>query len=208
MRIAVALAVVTVVATACGGAAQPTPTPTPRPTVPAVRTPFSAPGNPTPTPVCPGAPNQASTKATITLEKGGTIVIQLRPDKAPKTVSIFALKAKVGFYNGLAFHRVVVNFVAQGGDPFSRVGDPNASRVGQGGGTECTELSDLPFVKGAVGMARGSDVNISNDSQFFLCTGECRHLDGLYTNFGLITSGQDVADGIQIGDRITTITVE
>ena len=207
MRLAAALAAVAVVASACGGATQATPTPTPRQTVPAARTPFSAPGNPTPTPICPGAPNQAS-KATITLEKGGAIVIQLRPDKAPKTVSIFAQKATSAFYNGLDFHRVVVNFVAQGGDPFSRVGDPNSNRVGQGGGTECTELSDLPFVKGAVGIARGSDINISNDSQFFLCTGECRHLDGLYTNFGLITTGQDVADGIQIGDRIKTIIVE
>ena len=207
MRIAAALAAVVMVATACGSAAA-APTPTPRRTVPPVQTSFTAPGNPTPTALCPGAPNQASTKATITLEKGGTIVIQLRPDKAPKTVSIFALKAKSGFYNGLTFHRVVVNFVAQGGDPFSRAGDPNGDKVGQGGGTECTELSDLPFVKGAVGMARGNDINISNDSQFFLCTGECRHLDKLYTNFGLITSGQDVADKIVVGDRIKTITVE
>lgn len=200
MRLFAALAVVAVVATACGSSASASPTPTPRRTVPPVQT--------TQSPVCPGAPNQASGKATITLEKGGTIVIQLRPDKAVKTVSIFALKANSGFYNGLSFHRVVVNFVAQGGDPFSRAGDPNANLVGQGGGTECTELSDLPFVKGAVGMARGNDINISNDSQFFLCTGECLHLNGLYTNFGLIISGQDVADAIKVGDRIKTITVQ
>lgn len=200
-------AAVVVIATACGSTAA-APTATPRRTAPAAQTSFTAPGNPTPTPLCPGAPNQTATKATITLEKGGAIVIQLRPDKAPKTVSIFSLKAKSGFYDGLAFHRVVVNFVAQGGDPFSRIGDPNASRVGQGGGTECTELSDLPFIKGAVGMARGSDINVSNDSQFFLCTGECRSLDKLYTNFGLITNGQDVADKIVVGDRIKSITVE
>jgi peptidylprolyl isomerase len=207
VRIAAALAAFVVVATACGSTAA-APTATPRRTVPAVQTPFTAPGNPTPTPLCPGAPNQNATKATITLEKGGTIVIQLRPDKAPKTVSIFALKAKQGFYSGLTFHRVVANFVAQGGDPFSRAGDPNVDKVGQGGGQECTELSDLPFVKGAVGMARANDINISNDSQFFLCTGECLHLNNLYTNFGLITSGQDVADKIVIGDRIKTIIVE
>jgi len=206
VRLFAALAVVAVVASACGSSVSATPTP--RRTVPPVQTSFTAPGNPTQSPVCPGAPNQASGKATITLETGGTIVIQLRPDKAPKTVSIFALKANSGFYNGLSFHRVVANFVAQGGDPFSRAGDPNANLVGQGGGQECTELSDLPFVKGAVGMARGNDINISNDSQFFLCTGECMHLNKLYTNFGLITSGQDVADGIKIGDRIKTITVQ
>jgi cyclophilin family peptidyl-prolyl cis-trans isomerase len=206
VRIAALVAVV-VIATACGSTAA-APTVTPRRTVPPVQTSFTAPGNPTPTPLCPGVPNQTATKATITLEKGGTIVIQLRPDKAPKTVSIFDLKAKSGFYNGLTFHRVVVNFVAQGGDPFSRAGDPNAARVGQGGGTECTELSDLPFLKGAVGMARANDINISNDSQFFICTGECTHLNNLYTNFGQVVSGQDVADKILIGDRIKTITVE
>jgi cyclophilin family peptidyl-prolyl cis-trans isomerase len=184
--------VVVLALTACGSTAA-APTPTPIRTAPPVTR------SATPTPLCPGAPNQASTKATITLEKGGTIVIQLRPDKAPKTVSIFALKAKSSFYNGLTFHRVVANFVAQGGDPLGN---------GTGGGQECTELSDLPFVKGAVGMARGSDINISNDSQFFLCTGECRHLDNMYTNFGQIISGQDVADKIVIGDKIKSITVE
>jgi len=196
-----AFAAVAMLASACGStAAAPTATP--------IRTNATVTRAATPTPLCPGAPNQPSAKATITLLNGGTIVIQLRPDKAPKTVSIFALKARQGFYNGLAFHRVVPNFVAQGGDPFSRAGDPNANLVGQGGGQECTELSDLPFVKGAVGMARGNDITISNDSQFFLCTGECLHLNGQYTNFGLITSGQAVADAIKVGDRIKTITVE
>lgn len=200
MRFA-ALAAIALVVGACGGsAAAPTPTP--------VRTTAPFTGTTTPTPLCPGAPNQASSKATITVANGGVIVIQLRPDKAPKTVSIFALKAKQGFYDGLAFHRVVANFVAQGGDPYSRAGDPNAALVGQGGGQECTELSDLPFVKGAVGMARGNDIKISNDSQFFLCTGECLHLNGQYTNFGLITSGQAVADAIKVGDRIKSIIVE
>ena len=200
MRFA-ALAAIALVVGACGGsAAAPIATP--------VRTTAPVTGTTAPTPLCPGAPNQASGKATITMVNGGVIVIQLRPDKAPKTVSIFALKAKQGFYDGLAFHRVVANFVAQGGDPYSRAGDPNAALVGQGGGQECTELSDLPFVKGAVGMARGNDIKISNDSQFFLCTGACLHLNGQYTNFGLITSGQDAADAIKVGDRIKTITVE
>jgi len=187
----VALATVIAITAACGSTAAP-PSPTPVRTVPTIRT-------AAPTVVCPGAPNQPSTRATVTLEKGGAIVIQLRPDKAPRTVSIFALKAKSGFYDGLTFHRVVPNFVAQGGDP---KGD------GTGGGQQCTELSDLPFLKGAVGVARGGDINISNDSQFFFCTGECRHLDKMYTNFGQITSGQEIADKIAVGDKIKTITVE
>ncbi|MDQ6858156.1 MAG: peptidylprolyl isomerase [Chloroflexota bacterium] len=193
MRLAAAFAAIVVIATACGGAAAPaTATQVLRTTPPVTRT-------ATPTPLCPGAPNQASTKATITLEKGGSIVIQLRPDKAPKTVSIFALKAKSGFYDGLTFHRVVAGFVVQGGDP---KGD------GTGGGNQCTELSDLPFIKGAVGIARGNDINISNDSQFFVCIGNCLNLNGAYTNFGQVISGQDVADNVKIGDKIKTITVE
>src|SRR5258706_42147 len=88
----------------------------------------------------------------------GSIVIQLRPDKAPKTVSNFAFRANKGLYDGLTFHRVVANFVIQGGDP---KGD------GTGGNTQCTELSDLSFVKGAVGIARANDISISNDFQFF-----------------------------------------
>jgi len=192
VRLLAALAAAAVVASACGSTVASS-TPTPIRTVAVART-------ATATPLCPGAPNQASSKATIALENGGTIVIQLRPDKAPKTVSIFALKAKTGFYNGLTFHRVVPGFVIQGGDPN---GD------GTGGGKECTEPSDLPFIKGAVGMARQpTPIEISNDSQFFICIGECRNLDRLYTNFGQVISGQDVADNVRIGDKIKSITVE
>jgi peptidylprolyl isomerase len=188
-----ALAFVLGLTAACGSpAAAPSPTPTP------LRTAAVA-GTAAPSVLCQGAPNQPSTKATITLDKGGTIVIQLRPDKAPKTVSNFAIRANTGKYDGLTFHRVVANFVVQGGDP---KGD------GTGGGTQCTELSDLPFVKGAVGIARGNDIKVSNDYQFYICIGACLHLNNMYTNFGQVTSGQDVADAIKIGDKIKTIRVE
>lgn len=128
------------------------------------------------------------------------IVIQLRSDKAPNTVANFARKARACAYDGLTFHRVIANFVAQGGDPR---GD------GGGGGRQPTELSDLLFITGAVGIARTAEtVDVSNDSQFFICTGACRHLDGGYTNFGQVISGQDVANGIRQGDRILTIRIE
>ena len=191
MRIAAFLAALAVVTSACGAQVA-TSTPTPIRTGPVART-------ASPSIVCQGAPNQPSSKATITLEKGGTIVIQLRPDKAPMTVSNFAIRANTGRYDGLIFHRVVAGFVIQGGDPLG---------TGFGGSTQCTELSDLPFVKGAVGVARGDDIKQSNDYQFFLCIGECSHLNGLYTNFGKVISGQDVADKVQIGDKIKSIRVE
>ena len=143
---------------------------------------------------------EPATKATIELAKGGAIVIQLRPDKAPGTVANFARKARACAYDGLTFHRVIADFVAQGGDPR---GD------GTGGGRQPTELSDLPFITGALGIARTAEtVEVSNDSQFFICTGRCRHLDGAYTNFGQVTGGQDVANGIRQGDRILTIRIE
>ena len=181
------------ITTACGStAAAPRPTPTRLATAPAIRT-------AAPTIACPSAPDQPSSKATIILEKGGTIVIQLRPDKAPKTVSNFASISNKGQYDGLTFHRVVANFVIQGGDP---KGD------GTGGGNQCTELSDLPFVKGAVGIARGGDIKISNLNQFYICIGDCLNLNGAYTNFGQVITGQDVADKVVVGDKIKTIRVE
>ena len=136
--------------------------------------------------------------ATVELEDGGSFAFELRPDKAAKTVANFVQKAKAGFYDGLTFHRVVPGFVAQGGDPLG---------TGTGGGDQPTELSDLPFKKGAVGVARGGNIEISNDSQFYVCTGDAPHLNGKYTNFGQITSGQDVVDRLRVGARIKAITV-
>ena len=192
MRPLVLLAALAITASCGSTAAAPTPTPTRLATATAVRT-------AAPTIACPSVPGQPSTKATIVLEKGGSIVIQLRPDKAPKTVSNFASISNKGQYDGLTFHRVVANFVIQGGDP---KGD------GTGGGNQCTELSDLPFLKGAVGIARGGDIKISNLNQFYICIGDCLDLNGAYTNFGQVISGQDIADKVVVGDKIKTIRVE
>lgn len=186
------------VAVSCGGAAQPAPAPlrTAAATVaPAVAR--------TPAPTAAAFPcptgGQPATKATIELVKGGSIVIALRADKAPCTVANFAKNAREGKYDGLTFHRVEPAFVIQGGDP---------EGTGRGGGNQATELSDLPFTTGAVGIARGGDIKVSNLMQFFACTGSCRHLDGAYTNFGQVTGGQDAADGVRVGDRIKTIRIE
>ena len=70
-----------------------------------------------------------------------------------------------------------------------------------------SELNDLPFAKGAVGIARGPDIKVNNDSQFFVVKSDASWLNNQYTNFGQVTSGQDVVNGIRIGDKIKKITV-
>ena len=142
---------------------------------------------------------KAPSKAVITLAKGGTITIALRPDKAPNTVTNFANVALSGCYDGLTFHRFDPGFVIQGGDP---------SGDGTGADKQPAEYNDLSFVKGAVGIARGQDKAINSKFQFFICVGECKFLDNNYTNFGLVTDGQSVAEGVRVGDKIKSITVE
>jgi cyclophilin family peptidyl-prolyl cis-trans isomerase len=172
---------------ACGSAASTTGAP---PTAGGTKTP-----NPTPTPT--GTPKSA-TKATVELAKGGSFTIALRPDKAPQTVDRFAGKARGGFYNNLTFHRVE-DWVVQGGDPLG---------TGTGGEKVPSEYNDLSFKLGAVGIARGPDPAINNGSQWFVVLKDSTFLDKQYTNFGQVTSGMDVVNGIKIGDKIKSITVE
>jgi peptidyl-prolyl cis-trans isomerase B (cyclophilin B) len=139
-----------------------------------------------------------ATKATVELAKGGSFTIALRPDKAPATVDRFAGKARSGFYNNLSFHRVE-DWVVQGGDP---------SGNGSGGEKVPSEYNDLSFKLGAVGIARGQDPAINNGSQWFICKKDSTFLDKQYTNFGNVTAGMDVVQGIKIGDKIKSITVE
>jgi peptidyl-prolyl cis-trans isomerase B (cyclophilin B) len=136
--------------------------------------------------------------ATIELERGGSFTIALRPDKAAKTVENFVAKATSGFYDGKTFHRVE-DWVVQGGDP---------DGTGRGGGKMPSELNDLPFTKGAAGIARGPDIKINNDSQFFVVKANADWLNNQYTNFGAVTSGIEVVQGIRVGDRIKSIKIE
>jgi peptidyl-prolyl cis-trans isomerase B (cyclophilin B) len=152
-------------------------------------------GNKTATPT--GTPKPA-TKATVELAKSGSFTIALRPDKAPQTVDRFAGKARSGFYNNLTFHRVE-DWVVQGGDPLG---------TGSGGEKVPSEYNDLSFKLGAVGIARGPDPAINNGSQWFVVKKDSTFLDTQYTNFGQVTSGMDVVQGIKIGDKIKSITVE
>lgn len=129
----------------------------------------------------------------------GDILIKLYPDKAPNTVANFLSKAESGFYTNLTFHRVEPGFVIQGGDPLGN---------GTGGGKIASELNDVPFKRGSVGVARGMDRAVSNDAQFYIClaTETCSHLTGEYVNFGEVIDGMDVVDKIVVGDKITGLT--
>ena len=87
----------------------------------------------------------------------------------------------------------------QGGDPAGN---------GTGGGQMATELNNNPFIRGSVGVARGGNIEISNDSQFFITKNDAPHLDSLYTNFGQVSRGLEVVDSLAIGDKIISIRVE
>jgi peptidyl-prolyl cis-trans isomerase B (cyclophilin B) len=138
-----------------------------------------------------------ATQAVIKTSKGD-ITVALYPEDAPKTVANFVAKGKSSYYKGLTFHRVE-DWVIQGGDP---------SGNGTGGGKMPTELSQRPFVVGSLGVARGGDIAVSNDSQFFICTKDCSWLNGQYTNFGVVTAGMDIALKIAVGDTIQSVTIE
>ena len=129
----------------------------------------------------------------------GEIMLELYKNVAPFTVMSFVkLATQRGFYRGLVFHRVVPNFVIQGGDP----------RGDGWGGPEYTlrsEFTSLSFDEGMVGMAdAGKD---TPGSQFFITQSPQPHLDGRYTLFGKVISGMDVVDSIQVGDHIFDVKV-
>ncbi|MFH1016704.1 MAG: peptidylprolyl isomerase [Pseudomonadota bacterium] len=125
----------------------------------------------------------------------GTIVIDLLPNVAPKTVENFKKLVSEKFYDGTAFHRVIPGFMIQGGDPNTR--SPNRSEHGKGGPgyTIPAEFSPERHTRGTVSMARRSDPN-SAGSQFFIVIQDASHLDGQYTVFGRVKEGMDVADKI------------
>ena len=125
----------------------------------------------------------------------GNIVIQLYPDVAPGHVENFVKLAQDGFYDGTTFHRVIPDFMIQGGDPNSK--DEDRSNDGQGGPgfTINAEFSDVPHKRGILSMARAQDPN-SAGSQFFIVVKDSNFLDGQYTVFGEVIEGMDVADKI------------
>lgn len=126
----------------------------------------------------------------------GDIVMELYGTDAPKTVGNFVKLAESNFYDGTTFHRVIPNFMIQGGDPTSL--DPNARQFHGTGGPGYTfedEINSRKIVRGSVAMANGGPD--TNGSQFFIVTAEATpHLDGVHTNFGQVTEGMDIVDAI------------
>jgi peptidylprolyl isomerase/peptidyl-prolyl cis-trans isomerase B (cyclophilin B) len=137
--------------------------------------------------------------SVITLEKGGEIRLEFYPEDAPKTVENFVTLAKKGFYNGLNFHRVVPDFVVQGGCP-------KGNGTGGPGYQIKAEFNKQKHVRGTLAMARSQDPD-SAGSQFYICYGTTPHLDGQYTVFGRVVSGMEHVDRIKQGDKMTSVTI-
>jgi peptidyl-prolyl cis-trans isomerase B (cyclophilin B) len=131
----------------------------------------------------------------------GNIEIELYPQNAPKTVNNFVFLAREGFYDGISFHRVISNFMVQGGDP-----------TGTGSGGPGYKFEDevqgnpLKHETGVLSMANAGPN--TNGSQFFITHAPQPHLNGKHTVFGKVVVGQDVVDSIQQGDKMIKVEVK
>jgi peptidylprolyl isomerase len=123
--------------------------------------------------------------------KDGRVVIEMRPDLAPKHVARIKELVRKGYYDGLAFHRVIPGFMAQ-------TGDPKGDGTGGSGQKLSAEFSKEPFERGTLGMARSSAPD-SADSQFFIVFLRTPHLDNQYTVWGKVVSGMEFVDRIKKG---------
>jgi len=130
----------------------------------------------------------------------GDIELDLYPQHAPKTVNNFVFLAREGFYDGVSFHRVISNFMIQGGDP-----------TGTGAGGPGYKFEDevkenpLKHETGVISMANAGPN--TNGSQFFITHSPQPHLNGNHTVFGKVTAGQEVIDAISQGDRIVKVEI-
>jgi cyclophilin family peptidyl-prolyl cis-trans isomerase len=148
--------------------------------------------------------------ATLEVEGKGNIVIELFAKDTPIAVSNFVYLADKGYYNGVTFHRVLPNFMAQ-------TGDPTGTGTGGPGYTFGLEVTKHKHVAGAISMANTGRPN-SNGSQFFICFTTLPYLDGGYTVFGQVTDGMDIVKKITLrdpdkrpsftGDKISKVTIK
>jgi peptidyl-prolyl cis-trans isomerase B (cyclophilin B) len=140
-----------------------------------------------------------SYKANIVTTRG-TMELRLHPEHAPKTVNNFVFLAREGFYNGVTFHRVIEDFVIQGGDP---------TGTGMGGPgykfeDEC-KGNPLKHERGVISMANAGPG--TNGSQFFITHSPQPHLNGKHTVFGKVVNGLNVLDSIEQGDAMVEVTI-
>jgi peptidyl-prolyl cis-trans isomerase B (cyclophilin B) len=132
----------------------------------------------------------------------GEIHLRFYPDDAPRHVENFLNLAKMGFYDGTTFHRVVPGFLIQGGDPLSKKPDRSLHGTGEPGYALPPEPNDRPHKRGALSMAKmpmesNSTRNFDdNGSQFFICVADSSGLDRMYTVFGEVFRGLEVVDTI------------
>jgi peptidyl-prolyl cis-trans isomerase B (cyclophilin B) len=144
--------------------------------------------------------NASTPRAIIEMKKGGRIEIVFFPADAPNTVENFIKLAKKGFYNGLVFHRVEPGILVQGGDPLG-------NGYGGPGYTIKAEFNSQPHVPGTLAMARSGNDPDSAGSQFYICIAPLPALDNKYTVFGRVTSGMEIVQKIQVGDKIKKIKI-
>jgi len=137
----------------------------------------------------------------------GTIELELFADEVPDTVANFEKLAGSGFYDGTTFHRVIANFMIQGGDPYSKSGKGPAGTGGPGYKIKCeTQKNVHKHVAGTLSMAHaGKD---TGGSQFFICHTPQRHLDGVHTVFGQVTKGMEVVLAIKQNDELKSVRVK
>ena len=132
--------------------------------------------------------------AYIEIENYGTIALELDPNTAPITVENFVKLAEEGFYDGLTFHRIIKDFMMQGGCPKGNgTGDSGTDIVGEFSANGYD--NDIAHSRGVISMARGNEYN-SGSSQFFIVHKDSPHLDGNYAAFGHVISGMDIVDKI------------
>jgi len=143
---------------------------------------------------------QAVYQAILETPKG-RIEVELYAEHAPKTVNNFVFLAREGFYDGVAFHRVIADFMIQGGDPTGTgMGGPGYQFEDE------TKGNPLRHETGSLSMANAGPN--TNGSQFFITHSPQPHLDGRHTVFGKVVEGQDVVNAIQQGDRMERVTIQ
>ncbi len=130
----------------------------------------------------------------------GLIELQLYPEYAPKTVNNFVFLAREGYYDGVIFHRVIDNFVIQGGDP-------TGTGAGGPGYKFEDELQDNPLKHESKVISMANAGPNTNGSQFFITHSPQPHLDGKHTVFGKVSSGADIVDAIHQGDRMEKVEI-